>query len=63
MYLADRILVLRNCPTGGKAEDEISLPRPRNYTDPRDFCGCATRSTGSRSYAVKEVPDNGKQRA
>ena len=33
MYLADRILVLRNCPTGVKAEYEITLPRPRNYTD------------------------------
>lgn len=34
VYLADRILVLRNCPTGVKAEYEIKLPRPRNYTDP-----------------------------
>ena len=34
VYLADRILVLRNCPTGVKAEYEINLPRPRNYTDP-----------------------------
>ena len=33
VYLADRILVLRNCPTGVKAEYEITLPRPRNYTD------------------------------
>ena len=34
VYLADRIMVLRNCPTGVKAEYEIKLPRPRNYTDP-----------------------------
>lgn len=34
VHLADRILVLRNCPTGVKAEYEINLPRPRNYTDP-----------------------------
>ena len=34
MYLADRMLALRNCPTGVKAEYEINLPRPRNYTDP-----------------------------
>lgn len=34
VYLADRILVLRNCPTGVKAEYEITLPRPRSYTDP-----------------------------
>lgn len=32
VYLADRILVLKNCPTGIKAEHDISLPRPRNYT-------------------------------
>lgn len=34
VYLADRILVLSNCPTGVKAEYEIDLPRPRQYTDP-----------------------------
>ncbi|MDO4270441.1 MAG: ABC transporter ATP-binding protein [Eubacteriales bacterium] len=34
VYLADRILVLRNCPTSVKAEYEINLPRPRSYTDP-----------------------------
>lgn len=33
VYLADRILVLKNCPTGIKAEYEIGLSRPRNYTD------------------------------
>jgi len=36
VYLADRIVVLRNCPTSTKAEYKIDLPRPRNYTDP-DF--------------------------
>lgn len=34
IYLADRILVLKNCPTGIKAEYEITLPRPRDYVDP-----------------------------
>lgn len=34
LYLADRIIVLRNCPTEIKAEYKIDLPRPRNYTDP-----------------------------
>lgn len=34
VYLADRILVLKNCPTSVKAEYIIDLPRPRNYTDP-----------------------------
>lgn len=34
IYLADRIIVLSNCPTSIKAEYEISLPRPRDYVDP-----------------------------
>ena len=34
VYLADRIVVLRNCPTSTKAEYRIDLSRPRNYTDP-----------------------------
>ena len=36
LYLADRILVLTNCPTQVKAEYKVDLPRPRDYTDP-DF--------------------------
>lgn len=32
IYLADRILVLKNCPSSIKAEFEIKLDRPRNYT-------------------------------
>ena len=31
LYLADRIVVLSNCPTHIKKEYEINLPRPRNY--------------------------------
>jgi len=31
LYLADRIVVLRNCPTSIKAEYKIDLPRPRDY--------------------------------
>lgn len=34
IYLADRIIVLKNCPTSIKAEYEIALPRPRDYVDP-----------------------------
>ncbi len=34
VYLADRIIVMRNCPTRIKQEYEINLPRPRNYVDP-----------------------------
>lgn len=36
VYVADRIIVIRNCPTNVKAEYEINLPRPRSYIDP-DF--------------------------
>ena len=34
LYLADRILVMTNCPATIKQEFKISLPRPRDYTDP-----------------------------
>lgn len=34
IYLADRIVVITNCPTTVKGEYEIRLPRPRVYTDP-----------------------------
>ncbi len=34
LYLADRIIVLNNCPTEIRAEYQITLPRPRDYTDP-----------------------------
>ena len=34
VYVADRIVVIRNCPTSVKAEYEINLPRPRSYIDP-----------------------------
>lgn len=35
MYLADRVVVLTNCPTKVKQEFIIDLPRPRSYTDER----------------------------
>lgn len=31
VYLADRIIVLKNCPTGIKAEYQITIPRKRDY--------------------------------
>ncbi|WP_029695476.1 ABC transporter ATP-binding protein [Lacrimispora indolis] len=34
IYLADRIVVLTNCPTTVKKEYSITLPRPRDYVDP-----------------------------
>lgn len=35
IYLADRIVVLTNCPTRIKREYKIDLPRPRDYVDPQ----------------------------
>lgn len=34
IYLADRIVIMTNCPTKIKKEYKIDLPRPRNYVDP-----------------------------
>jgi NitT/TauT family transport system ATP-binding protein/sulfonate transport system ATP-binding protein len=34
IYLADRIVVLKNCPTSVKSEFQINLNRPRNYVAP-----------------------------
>lgn len=34
IYLADRIIVMTNCPTRIKKEYSVTLPRPRNYVDP-----------------------------
>lgn len=31
IYLADRIILLTNCPTNVKKEVEVNLPRPRDY--------------------------------
>ena len=33
VFLADRVIVLTNCPTTVKTEYIIDLPRPRSYTD------------------------------
>lgn len=34
VYLADRIILLTNCPTTIKKEYVVNLPRPRSYVDP-----------------------------
>jgi len=34
LFLADRIILLNNCPTSIRTEYKIDLPRPRNYVDP-----------------------------
>lgn len=35
IYLADRVILLTNCPTHIDKEYHIDLPRPRNYVDER----------------------------
>lgn len=34
IYLADRIILLHNCPTSVHREYEVNFPRPRKYTAP-----------------------------
>jgi len=34
LYLADRIVVLTNCPASVKCEYNITMKRPRDYVDP-----------------------------
>lgn len=34
MFLADRIILLTNCPTHIKEEYIIDMPHPRDYVDP-----------------------------
>ncbi len=34
LYLADRIILLTNCPTHIKKEYKIDMPHPRSYVDP-----------------------------
>lgn len=34
IYLADRIVLLTNCPTKVKTEVKVDLPRPRDYVSP-----------------------------
>ena len=42
LYLADRIVVISNCPATVKKEYVIDMPRPRNYVSPR-ISGAAER--------------------
>ena len=39
IYLADRIILLTNCPTSIKEEYIVDLPRPRSYVDPEFLKG------------------------
>ena len=45
IYLADRIVVLSNCPATIKREFVIDLPRPRDYTS-QEFLGLRKEITG-----------------
>lgn len=35
LFLADRIILMTNCPSGIKKEYKIDLPHPRSYVDPK----------------------------
>lgn len=45
IYLADRIVVLSNCPATIKREYIVDMPRPRNYVSPK-FLGLRKEITG-----------------
>jgi NitT/TauT family transport system ATP-binding protein/sulfonate transport system ATP-binding protein len=45
LFLADRIVLLTNCPTSIKKEYKIDFPRPRDYTAP-DFLALREEITG-----------------
>lgn len=45
IYLADRIIVLSNCPATIKREYVVDMPRPRNYVSP-DFLALRKEITG-----------------
>jgi NitT/TauT family transport system ATP-binding protein/sulfonate transport system ATP-binding protein len=45
IYLADRIIVLSNCPTRIKKQFKIDFPRPRDYTAP-EFLSLREEITG-----------------
>ena len=53
LYLADRIIVLSNCPTSVKAEYEIAMPRPRSYVDP-EFLRLRAEITGLLDKNMEE---------
>lgn len=49
IYLADRIILLSNCPTKVKTEITVDLPRPRDYVS-RDFL--ALRESISQMFEI-----------
>ncbi len=55
VYLADRIIVLNNCPTSIKKEFAIDLPRPRSWTD-LDFIQLR-QEISDYTYKVRECED------
>jgi ABC-type nitrate/sulfonate/bicarbonate transport system ATPase subunit len=51
LYLADRIVLLDNCPTSIIKEFKIDLPRPRSYVDP-EFLRLRRQITDAMGQAV-----------
>lgn len=51
IYLADRIILLTNCPTKVKKEYKINLPKPRDYTS-SEFLRIRQEITGEMDEAI-----------
>jgi len=51
IYLADRIILLHNCPTSVHKEYKVDLPRPRDYTSP-DFLSLRERITADMDHTL-----------
>jgi NitT/TauT family transport system ATP-binding protein/sulfonate transport system ATP-binding protein len=57
IYLSDRIVLLKECPTASVKEYDVTMPKPRDYTDP-DFLALRELITSDIeklvAYNVKE---------
>ncbi len=51
IYLADRIILLHNCPTSVQNEYIVDLPRPRDYTSP-DFLKLREQITAEMDVTI-----------
>lgn len=51
IYLADRIILLHNCPTSVQKEYKVNLSRPRDYTSP-EFLALREEITNAMDKAI-----------
>ena len=54
VFLADRIILLTNCPTNVKREIRIDLPRPRDYVSKGIFENSRGNQRNFRKYKVRD---------